>query len=75
MLGSLLLATIVEAVIGESDVTILITRFLSSFGRLNCGINWIILGVKNRTYRNAFIYILGCRKGLTENSLMVKEGM
>ena len=51
------IATIVEAVIGESDVTILITRFLSSFGRLNCGINWIIFGVNNSTYRNAFIYI------------------
>ena len=73
--GPYCIATIVEAVIGESDGTILTTRFLSSFGRLNCGINWIIFGVKNRTYRNAFRYILGCRKGLTENSLMVKESM
>ena len=72
--GPYCIAIVFEALFLEpSDTFEVVKKFLSCFGVLNSGLNWIIFGLKNTTYRNAFKYILCCGKGVSDSSLMISS--
>lgn len=56
-----------------SDSMELVEKFLACFGILNSGLNWIIFGLKNSSYRKAFKYLLCCGKGISDSSLIISS--
>lgn len=39
---------------------IIVKKFFGCLGMLNSGLNWIVYGVKNKNFRQAFKYLLSC---------------
>lgn len=72
--GPFCITMIFETLFLESSETLeLIKKFFGCFGLLNSGLNWIIYGAKNKTYRKAFKYILRCGYGKNDSFLMVSS--
>ncbi|KAK3089497.1 hypothetical protein FSP39_004083 [Pinctada imbricata] len=53
----------------ESSDLMTARKFVSALGMLNSGLNWIIFGLKNSTFRSAFKDILTCGHASSEGSL------
>lgn len=72
--GPFCITMIIEILFLEPSETLeLVKRFFGCLGLLNSGLNWMIFGAKNTTYRKAFKYILRCGYGMNDSSLMVSS--